>query len=888
MSIQKAIVPKIKKDVKTICAGPLKFEAVYYFCETDLEVAKRHRLQEWARTDFGVQLEIFDGQALSELLTEPSLFWIAIEYLGVPADIYPRSEETDARYVSNRQKWLVNDESVANYADFAQVKQGIRKATFEDDLRPDLSGWINKMEEFSAESFPMPMRRKAVYEVCVAALRGQNNLTAHIDKVRWYVESIEDSEDLSELDDLASLMTYCSTAQKVGHLDVGLDEVRNWVERVVEYTMERLGTMKWHEAQARLLQIRGQLSLAQFFFGVPLLKSEHLDWWKGMLVEAEKAPLFPIERFADLLTIFAPFEGEDPRYEEVTSRTDELLVKRTGGFAAAEKCRDRALAMFEAGNFVGAISQLHRAKFKWFAAETLRGSLLCMELLGECYQRLGFVYPAKYYWSGLANVALQQDRERFGRVIVRCLARLANACYYAGEWLDFLNAAGLAVSFESAYLPTNEHDKETAEVYQHMVLLRSLSHQFAPENDAIVESLIADVVGGEERYEWVLPPAAEDYAAISGTDPDVNWGAAEEHLAGRPFGDAGESRKIQFNALGIGWTLEFDNNFVQTISAETLASLLQVAIADLAAVDLVLLPLEVHVRLELTGGSRHEIDRLPDNKVATWRLLIPLRFVEDSAAEGGLGTAVLETLLEILYECSALPESEIKGIIDRAGENGLYSKAFFLGSYASSFKHRWGRETFDRPERRQMRPLAPARDFVSPPNPCLPWRDGDGPGYSRERAEGFLKNRYEIPLRSLRTTLPRLMEDQEFKSVVRRLRDEGLLDWEILVIVANMTSSERARRRLGRNTQFGQDRFDKMVYDLMHREEPHDVDPIDPGLFTYKECVMHHRFNQISVANTWGLQIRQLTPAIDAVKRLLDVRYHQRTDDVEHDAVLGC
>src|SRR3712207_7094205 len=43
------------------------------------------------------------------------------------------------------------------------------------------------------------------------------------------------------------------------------------------------------------------------------------------------------------------------------------------------------------------------------SAETLRGSLLCMELLGECYQSLGFVYPAKYYWSGLANIARSEE-----------------------------------------------------------------------------------------------------------------------------------------------------------------------------------------------------------------------------------------------------------------------------------------------------------------------------------------------------------------------------------------------------------------------------------------------------------------------------------------------
>lgn len=175
VSLQKAIVPKIQKDVRTISGGPVKLAAIYYFCETDIPVAKRHRLQEWARKDLKVELEIFDGQALSELLTDPSLFWIAIEYLGVPADMYPMSGDVDKQYAAAREKWLVNNESIANYADFAQVKQGIRQATFETDLRPDLPGWITKMGEFNSYSLPISIRRKSAYEICVAALRGQNN-----------------------------------------------------------------------------------------------------------------------------------------------------------------------------------------------------------------------------------------------------------------------------------------------------------------------------------------------------------------------------------------------------------------------------------------------------------------------------------------------------------------------------------------------------------------------------------------------------------------------------------------------------------------------------------------------------------------------------------------
>jgi len=84
-----AIRSKIKADVETIARSGTAVETVYYFWSEDLVVAQRHELQAWALDAYNIHLEILDGQALSEQLSDLDTFWIAEQYLKVPSEIYP-------------------------------------------------------------------------------------------------------------------------------------------------------------------------------------------------------------------------------------------------------------------------------------------------------------------------------------------------------------------------------------------------------------------------------------------------------------------------------------------------------------------------------------------------------------------------------------------------------------------------------------------------------------------------------------------------------------------------------------------------------------------------------------------------------------------------------
>jgi Domain of unknown function (DUF4365) len=73
---------KIMNDLRAISNGG-RVDRVYFFCEQDVPVARRHKLCRQAREGYGTEIEIIDGYALSELLASSDCRWIADRYLGL-------------------------------------------------------------------------------------------------------------------------------------------------------------------------------------------------------------------------------------------------------------------------------------------------------------------------------------------------------------------------------------------------------------------------------------------------------------------------------------------------------------------------------------------------------------------------------------------------------------------------------------------------------------------------------------------------------------------------------------------------------------------------------------------------------------------------------------
>lgn len=888
-SLQQNIAPKIKSDITTICLGSQASIAIYYFCEADLPIGKRQELQEWCNATHQTELEIFDGQALAEQLTDMDVFWIAEEYLGVPSEFYPRSISTDSDYEKYKERWLAQDHLPTSYSDFSQVKYGLRRATFNREAKPDLTKWLRKMENFLRSNESDPLYRLSIYEICVASLRGLNNLTSKLPLIEEYFSSIEKLTDIPSLRDAGTLLSYCSTASKLGHFDIEKEILAKWSHSLIARVENSIEESSGPGARCSLYQVRSVLAtlpLKKRITPEPVLKDVFF-WWFRLIEEVDKAPLFPLEDFADVLTKMTKFLGEDERFLKITQKTDELLAKRSSGYVAAEKCRDRAMAYHEGGLYLQAIKQLHRAKIQWFSAETLRGSLLAMLVLCDCYQRLGLIYPAKYYAAAVVFIAHQQDREAIRALLPRAMFMFADCCYQGGEWMNFGCIARWALSAHAMYsqdpLVLDEHPN-LQRTFAHTAIVRTLLKRF----DKALGKRFDEILGN-----W--PIDAETRMEIESlTDSPGQWASApieeicrlaQTDLAGRLFSDVGERRNIQWKALGISWTVEFDNDRATSSVSEELVSTLQIILADLAMADLLLLPTKVLITTHISNGEEFEVDEVPSNTVAAWRVGFPRKWIRSLNALDHVRESILALAVTVLGTCSTLESDRFLSEVKSIFAEGLTTKIFSVRPYAELYCELMPEDDFNSPLRKSLSPLFPAYAFDHEEHTQLAWDTSDGPGYKKESAKEFLKNRYEKGLRPIIKSLPRLLTDQGFRCQVKKLIDAGYLDWEILLIIANICVDDRVKNELGPMAPIEEQM--RLTRKLMFSEETEADIPTSPAIFTDERIDLQKQIFLLSVAKTWGLVLHQQTPDFNALERLLDFRYHNSEDDIPHPELFG-
>ena len=454
--------------------------------------------------------------------------------------------------------------------------------------------------------------------------------------VETYFQALPNLEDGPDLTDATTLLSYCSTARCVGHSERDAAQLHEWSKILVRRLKDLLSKAVQPGRKCLLLQLLGHASRLQFLKGIePRLDVDDMfRYWDLMTKEIANAPLFPLEQFADVLTVVAPFIGDHPRFVKLTETVDELLQQRTGGYIAAEKCRDRAVAYMEAGQYISAIKQLHSTRIKWFSAETLKGSALAMLTLGYCYSSLGLQYAAVYYSFGAALVVFRSDSEEVKGLLSKALFEAANHYYRAGASITFLEMLMSAIYAHGTY-EKNPGDLERHEPLQyataHAVVLRAIAIRFHSEIRRVIDQIL-DKWPIDPEFTTQIRADSEDESLPYYTQTEaLLLETAKSQLTDVPFSDLGRVRRICWSALGLKWTVLHDNNFDTTRIIEEFVATLQIITADLAHIDLGLLPTSVEIEASLNDSSEFAIDEKPNNERTLWTVSFPRRWLTAQA-----------------------------------------------------------------------------------------------------------------------------------------------------------------------------------------------------------------------------------------------------------------
>ncbi len=425
-SLEKDIEAKIRRDVRSIVQGR-RVDEIVYFCESNLAIAKRHKLQAWAKGGHALELQIFDGTAIAEMLTERDVFWIAQEFLHIPAEMMPAAPEQDEWYAEHFERWRLRSPMIFSNSDFAEIKFGLRRATSGDDARPQLPFWIGLMERFIDPTVPRPLRRSAIYEVAVAHLRGKGDMTSQLPRIRDYYGDVHEWLAVADLEDAATLMAYAFGGWALGQFSADPAELFDWRRRIQTELDREIEEAPGPGRRSGLLKVRGYLQILPESAGTAPPIDRGFDDWERMFDEAESTTLFPIEEFARLLSRITSQIGRHARFAALADRADTLLAKQEGPAAAAEKTFERALAFYERDELLEAIRDLHRVHLRWFTGDSMARFQRATVVLANCYLELGLACAAKNVALAGAFIAKYSDDPEVAHTLPRLLFTAADA-----------------------------------------------------------------------------------------------------------------------------------------------------------------------------------------------------------------------------------------------------------------------------------------------------------------------------------------------------------------------------------------------------------------------------------------------------------------------------
>lgn len=864
---------KIKNDVKTIIEKGRPIEIIYFFSVKDIDISKRHRLQKWAFDEYNIELEIFDGEALSEELASNDLFWIAEEYLDIPADIFPKVDDID--YLKIKEKWKEREPRIPNYSVLDEVRSLARRALFDKNFNQDLSFWLSKLEKFlDIDTASFEFRRKVLYELVAIRIRGMRDLRGREKYVSDYFNLCPGFNNQIEAQEACVVWIYAYSAFIRGAGKFESNDLKRWRKAIEDYAEEELKKDYSKPIKAVLYELKGHLSITNPY---QVNIDEGMEWWLRLASIIEETPLFPLERFCDILTVVIDYIGDHPKFGELVDKTNKLLAKRVGGFALAEKCRDRAIKYKEKGDLIKALQELHKVKINWFAQETLYGSLLSMMLISEIYFELGLIYAAKYYAMVVSFIASGSTEDKMKPFIARGFSKLSECEYANGEWAHFLEHTELTLKSMAVYSKDLD-DPVSREIYEKQLFYAANVYAFTYILDKskifkYVQRRIAAWDMDELRND-LIPLAKETWSKTS-TDKLIQ--KIQSEFRGVPFNDVGLQRESKWEANGIKWRFVWENDLHKNAKAEQLICLIQILLAEIADKDLYLLETSAEVKIKY--GDRFHIEHRQSNNISKWLVTLPLQSPRDRDEIKDYNSHTLGIAGAIIADLSLLPSTNVMSELKSLFKEGLTDKIFSGNSYEVVYVPVTRQDLYEEIIALNQIDYLSSIDFSPKTHKALLWKDSLLQEYDRKEVLSKIRSRYRRSIVPIKKTIQKLNKNTSFQEVVKRLRADKWKDWHILMALVTIAVNYRVNKIGYSNLEEMKELFSAQ----MEAEESEASIFVPLSEFNEKAIRSALSMTMLSTLKIFGLESKGETPNTQAIQTFLGRRLNYWDDDSKHE-----
>lgn len=790
---------KIDSDVKSILQQGKTPQLIIFFSGQDIPVAKRHKKQADIKSNHNIEIEIIDANAISEQLTEEDTFFIAVEYLKIPSDLYPVF--TKDTYYSELKHQFSNIEFQKTVENFCLIKNALRHIYKDKELLADISYWQQRIDLFIKEYDIEPIKRDAIYEKFVTSFVGLGRAKGQETDVYEYFEKLELYDDSDSLKNATVLISFAYQSLFSDDCDFEKAKLDSIFDRIKNVLQIQYAECDNKDKKCIIIEAQAHHEISsKFRHNEALTKQKMYDSFNTKMLELENilphTHYYPIESLSEnvnrYIKFFRSLEIDTSGLERLTEVVDSVYQKRLGDFALAETLRDRALIYIEGMDHYKAIALLHKAALLWFNKDLIKGSILALIFLTKCYKALKMHYAAKYYALAASHIAVNSSDKELLSYYPDTIRIAADCDYVTGAWIGYLDLLRCEII---AMLSISEQDldkiiKDDLSIIFHPSIIKYYASVFNPDISNMIDAKL-DLLN-----DWMneINKGVETQKSVFKSEEDL-WNNAISQLDGRPFSDIGKERCIEFKLYGSIWKIRFENNYVTTSIAEQVVSCIQILAVEMIGRELYLVKSPVNIQIIHDDAISPSIENKlnSDKNEWEWTLTFPAYSKKKKEQSDDNILLLISFVVEILKANSLLPSDEFEVIIKKVLSDNFLTKIEFGNNYETLFKNLISAEMFDRSCKNAFENRTAQLKYNHTSVKELSWVDTIAPKYNYDKIIERIRKRaaFSDPIE---ITLSKLKDSPDFKNYIKRNRDNGLLDWQILGNIISIIVNHKFNR----------------------------------------------------------------------------------------------
>lgn len=746
-------------------------------------------------------------------------------------------------------------------------------------------------------------RRKAIYEIVFLnnefyevdyenlneRNRPKGELFGFEEDVRFYYNDINSFIDADDLENAHILTNILFTIIENKKVNISIDELKKWFVQLYRKISQKLFLEKDINEKCKLLELKGL-----FLMGVnrirPKDKTEFIEFYYKLLKIVDDAPLFKLSQFSERIDKYLKIYihhniTEDEDIIEVLDKFSEslfpLVEKREGKVRLAKSQVNRAYSFLKTNkprNILKALDLFHKAKDNYFQEDTIEGFVLALLNIAQLYNSLGMHFAAKNY--ALASFRMSAIKELVKR-LENSVGLLFYSDYLQGSWFNAINIFSkyMSLRFDSNY-DKNDAEQEIKAIHYASFILYSMK-RISTQYNYLVDDYLKhlDYVGEE-----IIKPLIAKIEEGVKTDEKFNKGIKYK-IDDFPLNDVGDTRVIQFYALGSLWKISFDNSFELLSMGEEFLAAVQIFLAEisLSEIDFHLLKSNIEIELILSDTYTPPVQK-ESNEVIKWEVFICFTDEKDIEKAKKHSAFIASSLLALLNNISLLPYAEFKAKFWKFFiDSNLSSKQVSVNLYQKMHRDIYLKEDFEFYNSTFFQKENLLFDLPKE-NKFMKWQDTLSEKYDKTFNLEAIKNRNNNVKKSIYLTLGELKREPEFSILINKYRSEGWKDWQILINIHNFILNHKIR-------VFEKDLFSKVDDENFHEEfqkayqkyllidekDCYVKYPVEA--FKSKQFIDNFNIGIMFILPTYGLESKLITPNFEALREFMNVRFNMMEDD---------